>query len=83
VFVLQRGDENGFTWHATGFEASRGRRATKPTTSVVERVTPPPDVQEAIEKRMKPGMVFVTTDLPATADTRTGKDFRVMDAPAR
>jgi hypothetical protein len=29
---------------------------------------------------MKPGMVLVTTDLPATPDTRTGKDFVVMDA---
>ena len=54
----------------------------KPNTSVVERVTPPQNVLDAINERMKPGMVFVTTDLPATPDTRTGKDFRVMDAPA-
>jgi hypothetical protein len=29
---------------------------------------------------MKPGMVFVTTDQPATPDTRSGKDFVVLDA---
>ena len=81
VFVLQGGDEKGFTWQASGFDT--GRRAAKPTTSVVERVTPPQDVLDAIHERMKPGMVFVTTDLPATPDTRTGKDFTVMDAPAR
>jgi hypothetical protein len=39
-------------------------------------------VLDAINKRMKPGMVFITTDRPATPDTRTGKDFVVMDAPA-
>jgi L,D-transpeptidase catalytic domain len=81
VFVLQGGDEKGFTWQASGFDT--GRRAAKPNTSVVERVTPPQNVLDAINARMKPGMVFVTTDLPATADTRTGTDFVVMDAPAK
>jgi hypothetical protein len=80
VFILQGGDEKGFTWQASGFDT--GRRAAKPNTSVVERVTPPQDVLDAINKRMKPGMVFITTDRPATPDTRTGKDFVVMDAPA-
>jgi len=82
VFVLQGGDENGFTWHASGFDNAR-RGAGKPATSVVERVTPPQNVLDAIHERMKPGMVFVTTDRPATPETRTGKDFVVMDAPAR
>jgi hypothetical protein len=81
VFILQKGDERGFTWVASGFESGKGSRAVKPGTSVVERITPPQDVQEAIDKRMKPGMVFVTTDLPATPDTRTDKKFKVMDAP--
>lgn len=82
VFVLQGGDENGFTWQASGFDTGR-RGAVKPNTSVVERVTPPQNVLDAINARMKPGMVFVTTDRPATPDTRTGKGFVVMDAPAR
>jgi hypothetical protein len=82
VFVLQGGDEKGFIWQATGFDTGRGR-ATKPSTSVVERVTPPQNVLDAINARMKPGMVFITTDRPATAETRTGKDFVVMDAPAK
>jgi hypothetical protein len=55
----------------------------KPDTSVVERITPRQEVQDAIDQRMKPGMVFVTTDLPAGPDTRTtDKTFKVMDAPA-
>jgi len=82
VFVLQGGDEDGFTWEATGFSTGKGN-AKKPSTSIVERVTPPPEVQAAIDERMKPGMVFVTTDQPASADTRSGKDFVVMDAPTK
>jgi hypothetical protein len=82
VFVLQGGDEKGFTWQATGFSTGR-RGAAKPNTSVVERVTPPQNVLDAINARMKPGMVFITTDRPATSDTRTGKDFVVMDAPTK
>jgi hypothetical protein len=82
VFVLQKGDENGFTWHGIGFETGKGR-ASKPNTSVVERITPPQDVLDAINRRLKPGTVFVTTDLPATPETRTDKKFVVMDAPTR
>lgn len=78
VFVLEGGDENGFTWEATGF-SSGGKSASKPDTSTVERITPPPEVQAAIDKRMAPGMVLVTTDQPASAETRTGKDFTIMN----
>ncbi len=79
VFILKGGDEDGFTWQASGFSTGK-KDAKKPSTAVVERITPPQDVQAAIDERMKPGMVFVTTDLPASADTRSGKDFVVMDA---
>ena len=82
VFILQKGDERGFTWVASGFVSGHRPRAAKPDTSVVERITPPQDVQDAINQRMKPGMVFVTTDLAATPDTRTDKKFKVMDADA-
>jgi hypothetical protein len=79
VFVLEKGDENGFTWQATGYSTGKAG-AKKPSSSIVERVTPPPEVQAAIDERMKPGMVFVTTDQLATPDTRSAKDFTVMDA---
>jgi len=78
VFILEKGDENGFTWQATGYSTGK-KGAAKPSTSVVERITPPPDVQAAIDERMKPGMVFVTTDQPATPDTRSGKDFTLVN----
>jgi hypothetical protein len=82
VFILEKGDENGFTWTASGFSANR-RGAKAPNTSVVERIVPPQNVRDAIDERMKPGMVFITTNLPATPDTRSAKDFVVMDAPSR
>jgi hypothetical protein len=34
---------------------------------------------DAIRERIKPGTVLVTTDLPATPDTRSG-DIVVMDS---
>ncbi len=82
VFILQSGDEDGFTWQASGFAAGKNG-AKKPDTSTVERITPPPEVQAAIDARMAPGMVLVTTDQPANAETRTGKDFTIMDAAAK
>jgi len=81
VFILEKGDEDGFTWQATGY--SSGKTAAKPSASVVERVKPPADVQAAIDERMKPGMVFITTDQPATPETRSGKDFTVMDSEGK
>jgi hypothetical protein len=82
VFILEKGDEDGFTWQATGYSTGK-KGAAKPSTSVVERITPPADVQAAIDERMKPGMVFVTTDQPATPETRSGKDFTVMDSEGK
>jgi hypothetical protein len=82
VFILEKGDEDGFTWQATGYSTGK-KGASKPSSSIVERIKPPADVQAAIDERMKPGMVFVTTDQPATPETRSGKDFTVMDSEGK
>lgn len=82
VFILEKGDEDGFTWQATGYSTGK-KGASKPSSSVVERIKPPADVQAAIDERMKPGMVFVTTEQPATPETRSGKDFTVMDSEGK
>ena len=79
AFILEGGDGKSFTWQAIGFHRSDPNGAAVPDASVVERIKGPPNVIDAIKERMKPGMVLVTTDLPATEDTRTaGKDFVVM-----
>jgi len=82
VFVWQGGDPNGSSWDGMGFHAD-AEGATAPNTAVLERIEGSPDVMDAIRKRMKPGTVLVTTDLPATADTRSGEDFVVMDGPGK
>ena len=82
VFILQGGDEDGFTWQASGFAPGKNGAKT-PNTSTVERITPPPNVQAAIDARMAPGMMLVTTDQSANAETRSGKDFTIMDAAAK
>jgi hypothetical protein len=38
---------------------------------------------EAIRKLIRPGTVLVTTDLPATPDTRSSMDFSVMVGGAK
>ena len=82
VFILEKGDEDGFTWQATGYSTGK-KGAAKPSSSIVERIKPPADVQAAIDERMKPGMVFVTTDQLATPETRSAKDFTVMDSEGK
>jgi hypothetical protein len=81
VFVWQGGDPKGSTWEGMGFYAD-AEGAVAPNTAVLERIEGSTDVMDAIRKRIKPGTVLVTTDLPATPDTRSGKDFVVMDGPA-
>ncbi len=82
MFVWQGGDPKGSTWEGMGFHADE-EAATAPNTAVLERIEGSPDVMDAIRKRMKPGTVLVTTDAPATADTRSGENFVVMDGPGK
>ncbi len=82
VFVWQGGDPKGSTWEGMGFQADE-EGATTPNSAVLERIEGSPEVMEAISKRIKPGTVLVTTDAAATADTRSGEDFVVMDGPKK
>lgn len=81
VFIWQDGDKNGSTWQGMGFHADE-EGATAPNAAVLDRIEGSEDVMDAIKKRLKPGTVLVTTDLPATPDTRTDKTMVVMDGPA-
>jgi hypothetical protein len=82
VFVWQGGDPKGSTWEGMGFQAA-AEGAVAPNTAVLERIEGSPEVMDAIRKRMKPGTVLVTTDFPATPDTRSDKSFVVMDGRAK
>lgn len=80
VFIWQGGNANGSSWQGMGFHA-QVNGAIAPDTNTLERIDGSQDVMKAIRARLRPGTVLVTTDLPATAGTRSGNDFTVMDAP--
>jgi hypothetical protein len=85
VFIWRGGDASGdpgSSWDGLAFAPEPGAEGT-PTTTLIQRIDGAPDVMEAIRKLIRPGTVLLTTDLPATPGTRSGKDFMVMDGPAK
>ena len=82
VFVWQAGDAKGSTWEAMGFHADPAL-ATTPNADVLQRIDGAPGVMDAVRARIKPGTVLITTDLPATPDTRSGSNLVVMDSPRK
>lgn len=65
-------------WTAVGFHPDSGGQAPDPNENVLARVRPEKAVLDALRSRMHPGMSLMLTDLPANADTRTGKDFVIL-----
>jgi len=78
VFVLTGAHDGvqGLSW--IGFGHGAGGQAGSSDVSVLQRISATEDVLSTMRERMHPGMVFVTTDLPAHPDTRSGRDFVVM-----
>lgn len=81
VFVWQGGDAKGSTWAAMGFHAD-ATASIAPNGDVLQRIDGAPEVMAAIRARIKPGTVLVTTDLPATPDTRSDSNLVVIDSPS-
>jgi hypothetical protein len=82
VFVWRGGDASGnpgSSWDGLAFAPESGVAGT-PDTALIQRIDGAPEVMEAIRKLIVPGTVLVTTDLPATPETSSAKDFTVMDA---
>lgn len=82
VFVWRAGDAKGSAWEAMGFHADPAL-ATTPNADVLQRIDGAPGVMDAVRARIKPGTVLITTDLPATPDTRSGGNLVVMDSPRK
>jgi len=80
VFVLVEAHDGrkGLVWQGIGHDDAAETSVPPPDAAVIQRISADKDVVAAIADRMHPGMVFVTTDLPAHPDTRSGKDFVVM-----
>lgn len=79
VFILVGGSDaaSGMVWHGIGH--SMDLQAPGSDAAVLQRILAGKDIQDAVRERMHPGMVFVTTDLSAHADTRSGRDFVIMN----
>jgi hypothetical protein len=81
VFMLSGGHEGqqGMTWHAVSHHDQTGVGLGQPEEAVLRRIKADAKVRQAMAERMHPGMILVTTELPAHPDTRSGTDFVLMD----
>ncbi|MBN9009316.1 MAG: L,D-transpeptidase, partial [Rhizobiales bacterium] len=57
-----------------------GAKLVADPDAMIRRIHADDSVLAFMRNHMAPGMVMVTTDLPMTPDTRTGKDFVVMNS---
>jgi L,D-transpeptidase catalytic domain len=79
--VLVLSDQSGGQerWHAVGVgAAATDGQADDAATAARERVQIPTDVANRLQPLLRSGTTMMITDLPATADTRSGKDFVVL-----
>ena len=64
--------------HEQGHQSCAHGQTGQVDTTVIDRIRAEPNVVDAIKNAFHIGLIFVTTDLPNTPDTTTGKDFVVM-----
>ncbi|MBL8909024.1 MAG: L,D-transpeptidase family protein, partial [Rhizobiales bacterium] len=81
VFILSglHDGSQGLAWHAIGFTNASNAPLSPSDEAVIRRVSGDPSVIEPMKQRMHQGLVLVLTDLPAQPDTRTGKDFVILN----
>ena len=80
VFILASGDGSGLTWHAIAFSQDSATPVSDADPgAVIKRIHGADNVIDAIKQHMVAGTVLVTADLPLTPDSRSGKDFVIMD----
>lgn len=81
VFMLSGAHEasSGMSWHAISHHDVAGVPVGQPEEGLLQRIKADKQVLAVIEERMHPGMLLITTELPAHPDTRTGSDFVLMN----
>ncbi len=80
VFVLA-GQSNGQErWHvvSVGKEVAADGKNGNAATDALKRVQIPTQASGALQPLLHPGATMMLTDLPATADTRSSKDFVIL-----
>lgn len=81
VFILSgpHDESQGLAWHAIGYAPDSNDALAAPDAALIKRISGDPSVIEPMKARMHKGLVLVLTDLPAHPDTRTGKDFVILN----
>ncbi|MEO8669029.1 MAG: L,D-transpeptidase family protein, partial [Bauldia sp.] len=81
VFVLGKVNEADQTlrWEQIGYYDNAERPLSQSSLTTIQRIRADKPAVQAMRARMRPGLVLVTVDLPLSADTRTGKDFVIID----
>jgi hypothetical protein len=83
VFILvdSHDGRRGLMWHGIGHHSEGAANSVASEEVVITRLSAGDvDVIEAIKTRMHPGLIMVMTDLAAHPDTRSDRDFVVMNA---
>jgi hypothetical protein len=80
VFILTgaHGGSQGLAWHAIGHSADNVPLPAS-DEALIRRISGDPSVIEPMKARMHQGLVLVLTDQPAKAETRTAKDFVILN----
>ncbi|BCP54810.1 hypothetical protein K32_34270 [Kaistia sp. 32K] len=81
VFVLSHLDtgDKELHWKPIGFSTNPQQPARGAGQDTLTRIRADRPVNDAIRTRMKPGVVMVTVDLPLSADSRSGRDFVILN----
>jgi hypothetical protein len=67
-------------WHAIPYASEPTAQTAQDAAAVLQRIRGSDAIFKAVQDRLHPGAILVTTDLPLSPDTRSGKDFVVMSA---
>jgi hypothetical protein len=77
VFADQSGGQE--RWHAVSVgKPDETDAASAAATAALQRVQIPPAASKTLQPLLHPGATLMLTDLAATADTRSGKDFVIV-----
>jgi hypothetical protein len=78
VFILSRAADGRTYWHGIGHHHSAQSQQSELAT--LQRIGGDDRVIAAMSARMHPGATLATVDLPLTADSRSARDFVVINS---
>lgn len=78
VYILSRAADGRTFWHGVGHANTFA--ASAPDIYALQRVQAGDEALKVVAARLHEGATMVMTDLPLHPDSRSGKDFVVMDA---